>query len=165
MKPSDISARIGINLRNIRKLRGLSVRELSEIICLTEDAIRKYERGERSLSIEDMVTFSEKLECDPQNFLIGLSRQEEENKKEIPILSTYEHGVFVKMSTEFREGKKALIVADDIYMRLSPKRRREIIMTMVVQMDEAIRNHEMSVDDIPEEVGYMLDMLGSLYNL
>ena len=165
MKPSDISARIGINLRNIRKLRGLSVRELSEIIGLTEDAIRKYERGDRSLTVEDMVTFSGKLSCDPQNFMIGLFQPETENSDEIDRLTVYEHGVFVKMSTEFREGKKALIVADDIYMRLSTKRRREIIMTMVVQMDEAIRNHEMSVEDIPEEVGYMLDMLGSLYNL
>lgn len=165
MKPSDISKRIGRNMRNIRKLRGLSVRELSEIIGLTEDAIRKYERGERSLTVEDMVTFSGKLSCDPKNFMIGLFQPAMENSDEIDRLTSYEHGVFVRMSTLFRKRKKALIIADDIYMRLPTKRRREIIMTMAVQMDEAIQGGEIDAADMQEEIQYLQEILGGLYVL
>lgn len=167
MKPNETTRKIGNNLKNIRKIRGLSVCDLSEITGLTDDSIRKYERGERSLTVEDMIRFAKLLNCDPQNFITGLFRQNDDagEPKEIDMLTPYESGVFKRMSTAFKHGKKPLIIADDLYMRLSPKRRREVIMALAVQADEAIREHELSVDDIPAEIELMKKALGGLYEL
>lgn len=167
MHKTELSIRLGVNLRNIRKMRGLSVSCLSQIIGISEDTIRKYERGERALTVEDMITFATILRCDPQNFIKGLFRTSgaETDLTEIDSLTPYESGVFERMSTAFKHGKKPLIIADDLYMRLSPKRRREVIMALAVQADEAITEHELSVDDIPAEIELMKKALGGLYEL
>lgn len=170
MHKTELSIRLGVNLRNIRKMRGLSVSSLSNIIGIGEDTIRKYERGERALTVEDMITFATILRCDPQNFIKGLFRTagadtDLTDLTEIDSLTPYESGVFERMSTAFKHGKKPLIIADDLYMRLSPKRRREVIMALAVQADEAIREHELSVDDIPAEIELMKKALGGLYEL
>lgn len=166
MKPSEMSIRLGKNMKNVRKMRGLSVHGLSEIIGMTDDAIRKYERGERSLSVEDMIRFAQLLQCDPQNFTRGLFRQnDDDEQQEIEILTTYEHGVFMRMSTEFRKRKKALIIADDLYMMLPAEREREVILTLAMQTDAAIQAGELSVDDLPEEMEHLRKALGGLYDL
>ena len=71
----------------------------------------------------------------------------------------------MRMSTEFRNRKKALIIADDLYMMLPAKREREVILTLAMQTDAAIQAGELSVDDLPEEMEHLRKALGGLYDL
>ena len=49
--------RFGSNLREFREMRGLTAKDVGEIVGLNTDTILKYERGEREPSILTLIAF------------------------------------------------------------------------------------------------------------
>ena len=48
----DINQEVGKRIRTIRKIKGDSLKDLSEKIGMSESNISKYERGERTITVE-----------------------------------------------------------------------------------------------------------------
>ena len=166
MKPTPFSIALGENLQNLRNLRNLTVTELSEIIPATPDDIRKYERGERLISIERMFSVAVALNCSVQNIIEGLDPRSKNIKKptsEIKMMDEQEHRIMYHMATTWNGDRKALIILVGVYMALPPKRRREIAMYLDMQKDEALKAGEIKPEDLPENIDYMYKTLGSLY--
>lgn len=166
MTPTEFSVKLGENLKEIRLMRNLSVVQLSEILDISPDDVRKYERGERALTVEKMMFFATALNCSPQNIIEGLDPRtgaKVKSNKEIRLMSAAEHKIMYYMSTEWEGNKKALIIANGIYMAIPPKRRREIVMALELQKDEALRKGEITCADLPEDIEYLEQALGNLY--
>ena len=68
------SYEIGRNVRRIRKERGLTILDLSEIINFSTTHITQVELGTRSMSIDMLVALSEGLDTDP-NTIIGIEKK------------------------------------------------------------------------------------------
>lgn len=166
MKPTPFSIALGENLQNLRNLRNLTVTELSDIIHATPDDIRKYERGERLISIERMFSVAVALNCSVQNIIEGLDPRSPANRKpiaEIKMMDDEEHRIMYHMATTWNGDRKALIIFDGVYMAIPPERRREVVMFLDMQKDEALKAGEIKPEDLPENIDYMYKALGSLY--
>lgn len=165
MKQNDFSVALGENLKKLRKLRNLSVAQLAEILGICQDDVRKYERGQRALTVEKLIAFSVALGCSPQNVLDGLDPRigATGTSGEIKMMTQLEHDIMMHMATDWDGDRKALIIADGIYMAIPPKRRREIIMALALQAEQAIANGEIEKCSLPDGMEYMLQALGGLY--
>lgn len=162
MQKNDFSMKLGRNLKNFRLLRGLSVDKLAEIIGITADSVRKYERGERKMSVEDMIGFSIALDCDEQNILQGLNPSKDSipSPFEIKKISNDERKILRTMSTTWKGDRKSLIILDGEYMVLPESRRLDIAMYIQLQIDEAIKAGEISISDLPENIDYLQRIIG-----
>ena len=58
-------------LRDIRKSRGLTMKQLGEMVGITEAAIGNYETERRSVNYEMLLKLSEALECSVEDLLYG----------------------------------------------------------------------------------------------
>lgn len=166
MKPTTFSKALGENLRNIRTLRRLTVSQVADIVGISPDDVRKYERGERALTVEKMISFAVAVNCSLPSMLEGLDPRMGEQQRltrELRLLSRNEHGILHYMATEWDGDRKALIISDGVYMAIPPYRRREVIMTLELQKEAALRCGEITEDDLPEDVEYMQEKLGQLY--
>lgn len=166
MKKNEFSSALGENLKNFRKLRNLSVAEVAEIIGITQDDVRKYERGERALTVEKMISFSVALGCSPQNILEGMDprlKSSRSSVREIRMMTQEEHQIMLHMATDWAGDRRALIIAIGIYMAIPPHRRREIIMAMELQKDKALASGEITEEELPSGIDYMQQALGELY--
>lgn len=166
MTPTAMSKRIGSNMRSLRTIRGLSVEQMAETIGITPDAVRKYERGERSLTVEDMVRFAKILNCSDQNFTRGLYQDAPPPPvKEIHRLDADEHEILENISTSFRGNVKALIIATGILAKLPPRRRRNVLMSLDAEADEAVRCGEVAAEELPRGIEYLQEAIGKLFDL
>lgn len=166
MQPNQFSMALGENLKALRKTRRLSVGQLSEIIGITPDDVRKYERGERALTVEKMISFSVALNCSAQNIIEGLDprlKSSRSSVREIRMMTQEEHQIMMHMATDWDGDRRALIIASGIYMAIPPHRRREIIMALELQKEESLRSGEITEKDLPDGVEYMQQALGNLY--
>lgn len=165
MEKNEFSIKLGQNLQHLRMLRNLTVMQLSEILGITEDSIRKLERGDRRMTVEGMIHYANTLNCDEQNILTGLNPQKnvELPEAEIKMLSAPERKILNRMSTTWKGNRKALIILDGVYMALPEERRREIAMYVEMQKDEALKNHEISSADLPDGIEEMQKVLGGMF--
>lgn len=60
----SISDNVGDNIRKIRKLRGLTLKELGNMLGVSETNIRAYESGKRNPKYETIKRFASALEVD-----------------------------------------------------------------------------------------------------
>ena len=63
---------LGKRITYLRKLNRLSQRELSEQLGLTDRALAHYERGNRCIHLEDLITLSKLLNVTPHELLYNL---------------------------------------------------------------------------------------------
>ncbi len=63
---------IGINIRNHRKEKGFSQEELAEKASLHRTYIGSVERGERNISVENIVSIARALGILPKKLLEGI---------------------------------------------------------------------------------------------
>ena len=59
-------------IRDYRLRKGLTMKELGELVGLTESAISLYEKGKRNITFERLLQLSEALDCSV-NDLLGYS--------------------------------------------------------------------------------------------
>lgn len=67
---------MGENLRKIRKARGLTMKQLAELVDVTESAIGQYETGKRSPSYKVLMRICEALRCQVED-ITGVRLMEE----------------------------------------------------------------------------------------
>lgn len=87
---------IGFRLKELRELRGYSVREVSENLGLSMEEYRSYENGEKDFSFSVMYRLAEILEVDIVNILSG-------------------HSPKLKGCSVVRKGKGMRVKKDDAY--------------------------------------------------
>lgn len=63
---------LGDNIRLARQQKGLSQEELAELACLHRTYIGSVERGERNVSLENIVSISRALKLHPTKLLEGI---------------------------------------------------------------------------------------------
>ena len=166
MAPTEFSKTLGNNLKTLRKQCGFTAEELGALLGISEDEIRKYERGDRAPSIEKAIAVSVALNCSPQAIIEGLdprSGRKLSSASPMRIPSPEEHRILHYMATDFDGDTKALLIGIGAYMALPPKRRREVMMGLDMQVDEALAKHEISPEDLPEGMDYLRQSLGGLY--
>lgn len=66
---SEISTEIGKRIRNFRKMRHLTLDELSAIICKSKSTISKYEKGEIAVDIETLYEIADALHIHVEQLL------------------------------------------------------------------------------------------------
>jgi len=67
-----IKAQLGENVKNLRLKAGLSQEELADIASLHRTYIGSVERGERNISLENIVQLSHSLNVPPADLLKGI---------------------------------------------------------------------------------------------
>ena len=161
MTPTPFTIKQGRNLKALRKLRGLSVNALAELLGLSPDAVRKYERGERAVTTENLVQWSVKLNCSEQSILADLdprTSQPEAPRAEFRTLRRDESEIFRYLSTQWDGDVHALILAMRLYAALPEEGRAAVIMEMILQRDRYLKPEE-----YPVGMDYIEQALGGLY--
>jgi transcriptional regulator with XRE-family HTH domain len=69
---SNIKLLFGSNIRQIRKVKGISQEQLADLASLHRTYIGSVERGERNISLENIVTLANALEVSPCELLKGI---------------------------------------------------------------------------------------------
>jgi transcriptional regulator with XRE-family HTH domain len=70
MTTGDLQRIIGANLRQYRKVRGLSQEAFAEVLGWHRTYIGGLERGERNLSLQAVERIAERLNLDPIDLLL-----------------------------------------------------------------------------------------------
>lgn len=68
-------ARLGVRLRQLRRLRGLSQADVAQVVGVTYQQIQKYETGKTRLPARMIPTMAALLEVDSELLLVGLSQE------------------------------------------------------------------------------------------
>lgn len=67
-------ARLGVRLRQLRRLRGLSQSDVAQIVGVTYQQIQKYETGKTRLPARMIPTMAKLLDVDSDLLLVGLRK-------------------------------------------------------------------------------------------
>lgn len=68
----NIKTNFGLNIRKLRLAQSLSQEELAELASLHRTYIGSIERGERNVSLENIVIISRALKVSPCTLFIGI---------------------------------------------------------------------------------------------
>lgn len=81
---------IGQNIKQLRKKKGLLQEDLANLVGLKVGTISKYEQGDRTLGINQMIAIAEALDCSVNDFL-----PTEDGFYRAVVDGFYEHGLDV----------------------------------------------------------------------
>lgn len=95
----------GNRLRELRKERGLTLRELADKLCMTYSNIAMIERGERNFTSDSLKSFCDFFDVS-SDYLLGLSNQRNSESIQANDVEFALHGTYDKLTSE---DKKALI--------------------------------------------------------
>lgn len=161
MTPTPFSRQQGKNLKALRLLRGYTVDGWAELLGVTPDAVRRYERGERSITTEQLTAWCVKLDCSAQSILADLdprTAQDEPPRAEFRNLRKDEAEIFRYLSTEWDGDVHALILAMRLYAALPEPGRAAVVMEIMLQRDKYL-----TPDQYTTGMDYIEQALGGLY--
>jgi transcriptional regulator with XRE-family HTH domain len=69
----DIDRHIGARLRSLRSRKGLTQRQLAELLCVKHQQIQKYEAGTSRLAVSQLVGIARHFNVSLQYFVYGLA--------------------------------------------------------------------------------------------
>ena len=69
-------ARLGVRLRQLRRLRGLSQGDIAQVVGVTYQQIQKYETGKTRLPARMIPALAALLQVDSELLLVGLAQEE-----------------------------------------------------------------------------------------
>lgn len=78
----DLTKRVGMNIRAIRKSQNLTIDELAEKCDFQSPYLSDVERGERNITLQTLNKILDALEVDPGSVLVPLSIEETTEIKE-----------------------------------------------------------------------------------
>lgn len=117
-----------MNIRQLRKAKGLTQKQLAEMVFVSESAINQYENGKKKPKYETLLLLGEALDCAVSD-IVGDSEMDEFG------FSAYEQIIIRKYRTLDEIGKKAVDAVLDIESMRSPviveKRPSKIIPLFV----------------------------------
>lgn len=163
MTDDEILVKFGGKLRDIRERRGLSAEKVGELMNLSADAVRKYERGDRELGIVRIVRVKNALNCNYMTMLSGLDDDYDDENKEFHILSTTSSQIMIHLATDWDGDIEALIIFMGLIAAFPEEERREIYMLGEIVKDRLLANRVITPDDLPPGMNYMENRLGELY--
>lgn len=165
MEKTNLSVKLGANLKRLRKLRSLTVEAFASLVDESPDSIRHYERGDRPLSVEKLYSYAIALDADPQSLLLDLDPRKPSPplKGEVHRLSADDSAIMRKISTEWQGDIHALCIAVGLYAALPPESRREVVMSLRLESDKALQSGTLSISDLPPNLSYLEQQHGSLY--
>ena len=160
MEKDAVSCRVGRNIRNVRKLRGLTLEALSDTMAgrtgreVSADAIAKYERGNRALSYGAIVDFAVALDCSIQTLIDGTDPRQEAHteRREMRMLSAQSSRVMGWIGSEWEGDSDALITAFGLYAATPDEYRRWAMLELLTQINQAIAAGAMTWEDVPGEI-------------
>lgn len=164
---------VGENIRSVRRLRGMTGEALSRAIqskcgcTISDGAIRRWERNERAVSVDDLIMLAIALDCSLQTLLDGLDPRMgdvPETKGKIGMLSPEDHQILRHLATDWRGDIHTLIVADGVYGCLPEHLALEVIMYMMELLHRGIQSGEVRVQDLPQGLPYLEEKIGGLAN-
>lgn len=161
MTPTPFSKKQGQNLRALRLMRGLTVDGLAELLDIAPDSVRRYERGERAVTTEQLIRWCVQLNCSVQSILADLdprTAQPEAPRAEFRNLRRDEAEILRYLSTEWTGDVHALILAMELYAALPEAGRAAVIMEMILQRDKYL-----TPEEYPAGMDYIEQALGGLY--
>lgn len=166
----EINAKAGNLLRENRLMCGMSADQLSDAVMekcgadISPGAIRRYERGERGLSLEDTILFAVAMDINVQNLLEGLDPRQTSlpKHKRIGKLSNIVHDILVKIATEWRGNVDALMIACAVYSSLPTKYALAAIMGLMEQLHLALKDGAIAVNDLPQGLSILEQEIGKL---
>lgn len=140
---------IGKNIRTIRKMRGMTDRQLADAftekseLCITANAVSSWERGERSISAEELYFLSEALAV-PVNDLTAIGKRSEENLKDfidtVTALPDEELRTLLYAATVWNGDNHAIIKYIAMYMSLNDADRAELFGMGMIIYEKALEN-------------------------
>lgn len=172
----QLRKRGGENLRAIREMRGLTCKQLADRIAerygivIGADSISKYERGSVPLSGDMIPIVAACLDCSIAALMDGLDLNQPRSEivQELRMLSHDSHSTLRWVGTEWRGDADALITAFGAYAATPGRYRKYAMMELLIQMDRAIRDGAISIEDIPPSVlrgiPHVEELLGGLYD-
>ena len=161
MQATEFSRRQGANLRALRKMRGLTVNELADLIGASPDAVRRYERGVRTVTTELLMKWCVCLNCSEQSILVNLdprTASEDAPTSEFRNLTAEESRIMRYLATQWDGDVHALILAMRLYAALPEEGRAAVIMEMILQRDKYL-----TPEEYPVGMDYIEQALGGLY--
>lgn len=96
-----------MNLRELRKLRGLTQEELAEKMCVHENTIRLWEKGINEPRLSDIKLLCEILRCTESELLNGLSSER------VELVLSWDWDDMKKGEIRMNENKFKLVLGDD----------------------------------------------------
>src|SRR5688572_12833156 len=76
---------LGKRIRNARKRRGLSQADLGQLMGVSQNVISRYERGERSIGVEDIPLLASVLQLSPSYFFDTHPSDDELNSLDVQL--------------------------------------------------------------------------------
>lgn len=164
---------VGKNLSSIRKLRGLTLEGLADRVKseagvnMSPSQLGRYERNERSVSVNDLIILAIALDCNVQTLLDGIDpRMGElaETKREVSRLSPEDHRILRYIATDWGGDIHALMIADGCYAALPSDYAVRAMMALMGEVASALANGEMDASSLPPGLPYLEERIGNLIN-
>lgn len=162
---------IGENIRCTRAQMSLSaetVAKLAESVGLdiSPGTIRRYERGEQKIPAEDVIMLAVAMDISHQQLVTGADPRQAQLKpsgRPIRNLKLQDSRILMDLATRWDGDIHALLLADAVYASLTVDRRREIVMDLLIQMEEAIKAGEIDPDNLPDGLIYLQQYTGGMF--
>lgn len=166
MTDSEILKRLGQNLADLRDRRGLSAANIGEMLGITADAVRKYERGDRELGIVRLVRTHEQLDCSYMSILDGLdsATSTDAPSREFNVLSPTASRIMERLATQWDGDIEALIVFIGMVANWPEEYRREFYLQGTIINDHLLADHTITPESQPPGMDYMLSGIGKLFD-
>lgn len=166
MTDSDILIRLGRNLSEIRSRRNLSAAQIGEMLGISADAVRKYERGDRELGIVRLVRAHKLLDCSYMSMLDGLDSDSGSSSpgREFNVLSPTASSILADLATNWDGDIEALIVFIGMVASWPEENRREFYLQGTIINDQLLASHTITPESQPPGMQYMLSGIGKLYD-
>lgn len=85
----DLTKRVGMNIRSIRKVQNLTIDELTEKCDFQSPYLSDVECGERNITLQTLSKIFDALQVDPSRVLIPENRTNEEQNNKTELLKIF----------------------------------------------------------------------------
>lgn len=166
MTPTPFSRRLGENLKNIRLILRISAEDVADRLGVSTDAIYKYERGERQMTIEFKYKAAAALGINPQNFEDNLTGEPlPALRHELRTMSPDESRIMRWLASTWDGNVKAMITFIGLLAAMPKEHRREIYMQGIILRDKLLASGELTPEQLPAGMAEMEEALGKLYDM
>ena len=161
---SDICSMIGSNIRTLRKLRGLTLKQVGDIVnkeygeVLSAALISAWQRGERRVSAQHLLMLSHALQC-PVNSLFGVDSN---IRLHVETLSQHERQIIQYLFTNWQGDTHALIEFVGMYMASDRQARSEMADGCLYVYNRQIKNGMKQIACYHVNVNYIREKLKML---
>ncbi len=144
----------------------MSASDVGQIMGISQDAVRKYKRGDREAGVIRIVRIHEALGCSYMSLLDGLDSTEETDSpvREFNVLSRNASGILSHLATQWDGDIEALIVFLGMVANWPEDVRRDFYLQGTIINDKLLSDGSIDRSSLPPGMDYMQSSIGNLYN-